>query len=97
MVASNLLLVGSFRVGLNVGVKKTTAVSHILNRSPRTICDFKWAIFSNFSSSQIGLEQGTHLSITGPTVLKNGEVGSEGGNVNSYGDNDQTNYSDSDM
>lgn len=81
MVASNLLLSRTFGIGLNVRMEKSTTITHILNRSSRSIGDFERAVLSHLSTSKVGLEQGAHLGISRATVLQNGEVRSEGEHV----------------
>jgi hypothetical protein len=39
VVASNLLLLGTLRIGLDVRVKKTTTIAHVLDGCARTNCN----------------------------------------------------------
>lgn len=56
MIASDLLLGRAFRIGLNVRMEKSTTITHILDRSSRSIGDFERAVLSDLSTSKIGLE-----------------------------------------
>ena len=82
MIASDLLLLRPFRVGLDVRMKKTTAITHIFKSSSRTVSDFERAIFSDLCTSKICLEQRTHLRISGTAVFQDEEVYPEGEHVN---------------
>lgn len=57
VVASNLLLSGTFWIGLDVGMEKTTAIPHILDRGARSVGDFKRAVLANFGTPEVGLKQ----------------------------------------
>ncbi len=74
MITSNLLLLRPFGVGLHVRVKEPTTISHIFEGSSRTVGNFKRAIFSNLRSSEVCLEQRTHLCIPRAAVFQNQEV-----------------------
>nr|POE53354.1 hypothetical protein CFP56_28576 [Quercus suber] len=74
MVASNLLLLGSFGVSLDVRVQKTTAVSHVLQRRTRSKCKLERTVSTDLGSSQVGLEQGRHLCIARAAVFEDQEV-----------------------
>lgn len=89
MIASDLLLLRPFWVGLDVGMKKTTTITHIFESSSRTVCDFKGAIFSNLCTSKICLEQRTHLGISGTAVFQDEEVYPKGDHVNDEGKDNQ--------
>lgn len=82
MIASDLLLLRPFRVGLNVRMKKTTTITHIFKSGSRTVSDFKRAIFSNLRTSKISLEQRAHLRIPGTAIFQDEEVYPEGEHVN---------------
>jgi hypothetical protein len=57
VVASNLLLSGALRVGLNVRVKKTSTVTHVLERGARSKSNLQRAVLAHFSASEVGLEE----------------------------------------
>ena len=81
VVASDLLLCRTLGVGLNVRVKQSTSVSHVLQCRAGTVCDLERAVLANLSSAQIGLEKGAHLCVTRPAVLENDKVEVEGEHV----------------
>jgi hypothetical protein len=95
VIAGDLLLCGTFRVSLVMGVKKTTSVTHVLESCARAIGNFQWAIFSNFGTSQVGLEKRAHLCIAGTAVLEDEEVHPEGEHVNHERDDDEAEYAES--
>jgi xanthosine utilization system XapX-like protein len=74
VVASDLLLSRTIRVGLNVGMKQTSTVAHILQSSARAICHLQRTIFANLGSAQVGLEEGAHLGVSWATVFEDEEV-----------------------
>lgn len=74
VVARNLLLSRTFRVGLDVGMKKATSVSHVLDRDLGSNCNFQRTILSDAGTLQIGLKKRAHLSVTGTRAFKNQEV-----------------------
>ena len=91
MVAGHLLLSGALRVGLHVGVEKATTVAHILQGRSRTICNFKRTVFANTRTSEICLEEGTHLSISRSTVFEYQKVDVEREHVDHQWNDNQTN------
>lgn len=97
MIASDLLLLRPFRVGLDVRMKKTTTITHIFKSSSRTVSDFKGAIFSNLRTSKICLEQRAHLRIPGTAVFQDEEVYPEGEHVNDERKDDQAHNSRPEM
>ena len=90
VVASNLLLLGTLGVGLDVRVKKTTAVSHVLDSRTGTNRNLERAVLSDLGTLEVGLEEGAHLGITRAAAVKDGEVESEGDEVDQEGDDDET-------
>ena len=90
VIAGNLLLARSFWVGLNVGVKKSTTISHVLNCRAGAVGNLKWRVLSDLGASEVGLEERAHLSISWSAVLKNGEVSSEGEHVDDDWNNNQS-------
>ena len=91
MVAGYLLLSRSLGIGLYVGVEKAATVAHVLQSRSGTICNFKRTIFANSRTSEICLEEGTHLSISRSTVLEYQEVDVEREHVDHQWNDDQTN------
>ena len=89
VVASNLLLAGSFGVGLDVRVKQSTTVAHVLESGARSNGNFEGTV-SEVVSSEIGLEERAHLGITGTRVLEDDEVRFEASHVDNERDNNQT-------
>lgn len=69
MITCDLLLTGTFRESLDVGVQKATSVTHILDRSTGAVSNLKRAILADFGTFEICLEEGAHLSITWTAVL----------------------------
>lgn len=57
VVAGNLLLIRALRKKLNVGVKKTSSIAHILESSFGSIGNLQWAVCTHFSTFEIGLKQ----------------------------------------
>lgn len=93
VVAGNLLLTRTRRIGLDVGVKKTTTIAHVLDGNARTVSNLERAVSSDFSALEVGLEKGAHLSITRATLVEDGKVKSEGKEVDEEGDDDKSNNS----
>jgi len=91
VVASNLLLGRAFGVRLNVGVEKSTSVTHVLQCRTGANSDFERAVLADFSAPEVGLEKGRHLRVAGTAVLKNEEVNVEREQVNDERDHDQAN------
>jgi hypothetical protein len=77
VVAGNLLLLGALGVSLDVRVKKTTTVSHVLDSRAGTKSNLQGAVLSNLSALEVGLEKRAHLGITGTSTVKNGKVQGE--------------------
>jgi hypothetical protein len=90
VVASNLLLLGTLGVGLDVRVKETTAVSHVLDSRAGTNRNLERAVLADLGTLEVGLEEGAHLGITRAAAVKDGEVESEGDEVDQEGDDDET-------
>jgi hypothetical protein len=97
VVAGNLLLLGTLGVGLNVGVKKTTTVAHVLDSSTGTNCNLQRAVLSNLSTLEVSLEEGAHLSITRAGAVENGEVQGEREEVDQERDDDEANDTGDDV
>jgi hypothetical protein len=89
VVASNLLLGRAFGVCLNVGVQKSTSVTHVLECRTGAKGDFKRAVLANFSTPKVGLEEGRHLRIAGTAVLEDEEVNIEREHVDNQRDHNQ--------
>lgn len=77
VVAGNLLLLRALGVGLDVGVKKTATVSHVLDSRAGSKSNLQGAVLSNLSTLEIGLEKRAHLGITRTSTVKNGKVQGE--------------------
>jgi hypothetical protein len=75
VVASNLLLGRAFGVCLNVGVQKSTSVTHVLE--------------CRTGAPKVGLEEGRHLRIAGTAVLEDEEVNIEREHVDNQRDHNQ--------
>jgi mannose/fructose/N-acetylgalactosamine-specific phosphotransferase system component IID len=97
VIASNLLLVGTLWVGLNVGVQQTTAVTHVLNGDSGSMDDLKRAVSAHLGATQVGLEKRAHLRITRTTVGQNGEMQVERKHVYQNGDDDQASHASKEM
>jgi hypothetical protein len=95
VVASNLLLRRAFGVGLNVRVKKTTTIAHVLERRTRAESDLQGTILANFGASKVGLEEGGHLGITRAAVLQDEEVDVEREKVDNERNHNKTDNSES--
>lgn len=48
MIAGNLLLIGTLRIDLHVRMKKTAAITHVLQRSPRAVHNLKRTVLADF-------------------------------------------------
>ena len=90
VVASDLLLARALRVCLNMGMKQTATVAHVLNGDPRAKGNLEGAILSDLGAPQVCLEERTHLRISGAGAVQNGKMGGEGEHINHEGDNDQS-------
>lgn len=97
VVASDLLLVRAFGVGLDVGMKQTSSVTHVLQRSAGAVCDLEGAVLADFGAAEVGLEERAHLSITRTTVLEDQEVEVEGESVDSERNEDETEDAESEV
>lgn len=89
VIASDLLLVGSLWVRLDMGMQQTTTVAHVLDGHPRTMNNLEWAVSANLGAAQISLEERAHLGVARTTVGQDGEMQVEGEHVDQYGNNDQ--------
>ena len=97
VVASDLLLSRAFRVRLDVRVKQTSSVAHVLQRGARAVCDLKGTVLANFGAAQVGLEERTHLGVARAAVLEDQEVEVEGECVDSERNEDETEYAESEV
>lgn len=97
VVTGNLLLSRSFGVCLNVGMKKTTTIPHVLKCNARTECNFKRRVLADFSPTKICLEKGGHLRISWTTILEDKEVEVEGEHVHHQGDDDEADYAEDEV
>lgn len=97
VVTSNLLLLRTLRVGLDVRVEKTTTITHVLDGCARTNCDFQRAVLSYLSTLEIGLEKGAHLSVTRTTAVEDSEVKGERQEVDQERNDDKTDNAGDDM
>lgn len=97
VVASNLLLLGTLRVGLNVRVKKTTTITHVLDSGARTDCNLERAVLSNLSTLEVSLEERAHLSIPRAGAIENREVQGEREEVDQERDDDEANNTGDDV
>lgn len=82
---------------LDVAVKKTATITHVLDRHPGTKCDLEWGVAANFAAFQVRLEQRAHLSITRTTPRQDGEMQGEGEEIDQERDNDQSNNASTEM
>lgn len=69
--------------------KLTSTVSHVLDGGPRAVSDLERAILANLRSLKVRLEQGAHLSISGPGLCQDGEVNCEAQHVDQERENDE--------
>ena len=74
VVACDLLLVRTLRVGLMMRVQETTPISHIFQSRTRSVRNFEWTVLAYLGTSQVSLEKRAHLSISGAAVLEDEEV-----------------------
>jgi hypothetical protein len=95
VVASNLLLSGALRVGLDMRVKKTTTVAHVLECGARSECNLQWAVLADFSAPEVGLEERGHLCIARAAVLQDEEVDVEREKVDNERNHNETDDSES--
>jgi hypothetical protein len=89
MITCYLLLLRPFRVGLDVRMKQTAAVAHVLQRRSRAVSNLKRAVLSDFCSFEVCLEQRTHLRVTGPGVFQDQKMYIEGKHVYEQGDDNK--------
>lgn len=68
VVASDLLLLGTFGEGLHMRVQKASSIPHVLECDSRTNCKLKGAVPADLGATQVSLEKRAHLSIAGATV-----------------------------
>lgn len=90
VVAGDLLLARALGVGLNVRVKKTTAITHVLDSGARSNGNLKRAVFADLGSLQVGLEERAHLGIAGTGGVENGEVQSKREHVDEERNDDES-------
>lgn len=89
VVAGHLLLLGAFGVCLDVRVEETAAVAHVLDCCAGAESDLEGAIFANFRSAKVGLEERAHLSVTGTAIFKDEKMNVEGEHVDHDGDDNK--------
>lgn len=94
VVASDLLLVRAFGVGLNVTVKQATTIAHVLDGDAGAESKLQRAVPANLGAPQVSLEERGHLSIARAGVGQNQEVDGKARKVNHKGhDNEADNAS----
>lgn len=93
VVAGNLLLARAVRIRLYVGVQESSTITHVLDRSSRTIRHLERAVLANLGTAQVGLEEGTHLGVTWSAVGEDGKVNGEAEHVDQEWEDDQANDS----
>lgn len=74
VVASNLLLLRSFWICLNVRMQQPSSIAHILDCCSGAVSNLEWTVFAHLRALEICLEQGAHLSISRTTVLQHQEM-----------------------
>ena len=97
MVASDLLLSGTFGVSLYVRMEKATAVAHVLQGCHGANGDLKRVALAHLGTFEVGLKQGAHQSITWTAVLENEEMGPEGKHVDNERNDDQADNSETNV
>jgi hypothetical protein len=85
VVTRHLLLLTSLREELDVRMKQASSVAGVLDRDAGAIGDFKGRI-REFGATEIGLEEGGHLGVTGTRVLEDEEMEPEIEHVDEQGD-----------
>jgi hypothetical protein len=76
VITCNLLLTRALGVRLDVRVKKSSPIPHVLEGRAGTNGNLEWAI-SQIGTLEVSLEKGAHLSIARTGVLENDEVSFE--------------------
>lgn len=89
VVAGDLLLTGSFGICLDVRVKETTSVTHVLEGDTGTESDFERTVLADFCAFEVGLEQRAHLGISWAAVFKDKEMKVEGKEIDNHGNDDE--------
>lgn len=97
VVAGNLLLVRTLRIGLKVGVQETTAITHVLDGDSGSVSNLKRAISAHLGTTQVRLEKRAHLRIAGATVGQDGEMQVEREHVNQKRDDNQASHTSEEM
>lgn len=97
VVASNLLLLRTLGVGLDVRVKESTTIAHVLDGGAGANGNLKWAILANVGTLKIGLEQRAHLGIAWASLVEDSKVESEGEHVDEERHNNETNHTSNDV
>lgn len=97
VVASNLLLLRTVGVGLNVRVQQTATITHVLDGSTRADGNFQGAVLADLSALQVGLEKRAHLGVTWSGSVEDSEVQSEGEHVDKEWNDDQTDNTSDDV
>lgn len=77
VVAGDLLLSGALWVCLDVRVKKSTTVSHVLDGCTGSVGNLERAVLPDLRTAKVSLEEGAHLSISWAAVLEDSEVSRE--------------------
>ena len=90
MVASDLLLTGALRIGLDVRMEQSATISHIFQGCARPIRNLQRTVLSNLRPAKIRLEQRAHLSITRSSVRQYEEVKVKGEEVDDHWDHNQS-------
>jgi hypothetical protein len=92
VIAGDLLLLRTLWVGLMMGMKKTTAIAHVLQSHARAEGELQGTIFPDLGTTEIGLKERAHLRIARTAVLQDEEVKEEREHV--YGDRDENQAKD---
>lgn len=61
-------------------MEKTTTITHVLDGDAGAKCDFERGLF-DIGALEIGLKEGTHLSVAGTRVLEDDKVDPKAGHV----------------
>lgn len=77
VVAGDLLLARALGIGLNVRVKETSAIAHVLDGGAGSNGNLKGAVLADLGSLQVGLEEGAHLGIARTGGVEDSEVQSK--------------------
>lgn len=97
VIASNLLLLGAFRVCLDMRMKKSTTIAPVLNRDAGAKGYLQRTILADLRAFQVSLEKRAHLRISRSTVLEDPEMHIEGEHIDQGRHNNQSDHASNEV